>query len=220
MFILIACEESQAACTAFRAVGHDAFSCDILPTSGRHPEWHIQGDVLPLLNGRCSFTTADGAKHHIGTRWDMIVAFPPCTDLAVSGARHFEGKRLDGRQRASIDFFCQFLYADCPKIAIENPVGIISGEYIGKHFPELAARYSLPRKPSQIIQPWQYGHGETKATCLWLKGLPCLTPTNVVEGRCGRVWRLPPSADRAMLRSKTYPGIAAAMASQWGGCVG
>jgi hypothetical protein len=131
----------------------------------------------------------------------MVIAFPPCTDLAVSGARYFEEKRRDGRQQASIKFFELFTNLLTEKVAIENPIGIMSTHY---------------RKPDQIIQPWHFGHGETKATCLWLKGLPLLQPTNVVEGREQRVWKMPPSADRAKLRSKTFTGIARAMADQWG----
>ena len=133
---------------------------------------------------------------------DMILAFPPCTDLAVSGSRWFAEKRADGRQQRSIDFFLRFANANCPRIAIENPVGIMS---------------TVWRKPDQIVQPWMFGHGETKKTCLWLKGLPPLTPTNIVAGREQRVWKMPPSPDRAKLRSKTFPGIAQAMAEQWGG---
>lgn len=144
----------------------------------------------------------DGMRHEIDGQWDMLVAFPPCTHLAVSGARYFEEKRKDGRQQQGIDFFMHFVNADCLHIAIENPIGIMSSHY---------------RKPDQIIQPWQFGHGETKATCLWLKGLKTLVPTNIVDGRQQRVWRLPPSADRAKLRSKTYPGVAKAMAEQWAG---
>ena len=132
----------------------------------------------------------------------MVIAFPPCTHLAVSGARYFEQKRKDGRQQQGIDFFMLFANCDCPKVAIENPVGIMSNVY---------------RKPDQIIQPWQFGHGETKKTCLWLKGLSLLKPTNIVDGREARVWKMPPSAERAKLRSKTYPGIAKAMAEQWAG---
>ena len=135
-------------------------------------------------------------------KWDMILAFPPCTHLAVSGARHFAEKRADGRQQAAIDFFMMFANADCPRIAIENPVGIMSTQY---------------RKPDQIIQPWQFGHGETKKTCLWLKGLPPLHPTDIVDGREQRIWRMPPGPERAKMRSKTFPGIARAMAEQWGG---
>ena len=184
MRILIACEESHAVTKEFRKRGHIAFSCDILPCSGGHPEWHIQDDVKEIL------------KPH--WHWDMVIAFPPCTDLAVSGARWFKEKQKDGRQQKSIDFFMMFTKLEC-KLAIENPVGIMSSHY---------------RKPDQIIQPWQYGHGETKATCLWINGLPKLQPTNVVEGREQRIWKLPPSEDRAKLRSKTFPGIAEAMASQ------
>jgi len=182
--VLIACEESQAVTMAFREKGIKAFSCDILPCSGGHPEWHIQGDVTQIL--------VKG--------WDMIIAFPPCTHLAVSGARWFAEKRADGRQQAAIDFFMLFANVDCPRVAIENPVGIMSTEW---------------RKPDQIIQPWMFGHGETKATCLWLKGLPLLKPTNVVDGREQRVWRMPPSEERAMLRSKTYQGVANALATQY-----
>ena len=182
--ILVACEESQAVCIAFRELGFNAFSCDRLPCSGGHPEWHIQDDAIEAINSR---------------KWDAVIAFPPCTDLAVSGARHFERKIADGSQQRSIEFFMKF--TKCEIFAIENPIGIMS-----KHF----------RKPDQIIQPWQFGHGETKATCLWLKGLPKLKPTNIVEGREQRIWKMPPSKDRAKLRSKTFPGIAKAMAEQWG----
>lgn len=184
MKVLIACEESQEVCKAFRARGHEAYSCDLQECSGGHPEWHLQQNVIPLLS----------------EKWDMIIAFPPCTDLAVSGARWFAEKRADGRQQRSIEFFKLFANADCPKVAIENPIGIMSREY---------------RKPDQIIQPWMFGHGETKATCLWLKGLPKLTPTNIVDGREQRIWKMPPGPERAKERSKTFPGIAKAMASQW-----
>lgn len=184
MKILVACEESQAVTIELRKLGHEAYSCDIEPCSGGYPEWHLQQDVLQLLN----------------EKWDMIIAFPPCTHLAVSGARHFEEKRKDGRQQQGIDFFMAIANAQCERIAIENPIGIMS---------------TIFRKPDQIIQPWQFGHGETKATCLWLKGLPGLKPTEIVDGRKERVWRMPPSPDRAKLRSKTYPGIAKAMAEQW-----
>lgn len=200
MRILVACEESQAVCKELRLRGHDAFSCDIISCSGGHPEWHIKGDVLPLLDGGCFFVTEDGMRHVVPDKWDMIIAFPPCTDLAVSGARYFEQKRKDGRQQKSIDFFMSIVNADCERIAIENPIGIMSTVY---------------KKPTQIIQPWQYGHGETKATCLWLKNLPCLIPTNIVDGREQKIWRMPPSKDRAKLRSKTYLGVAMAMAEQW-----
>ncbi len=187
MKVLIACEESQEVCKAFRERGHEAFSCDVWPCSGGHPEWHIQGDVLEILNDK----------------WDMMIAFPPCTHLAVSGARWFPEKRADGRQQHAIKFFMALVNAPVEKIAIENPVGIMSTEY---------------RKPNQIIQPWQFGHGETKATCLWLKNLPLLQPTEIVAGRENRIWRMPPSPERAKARSKTFPGIAKAMAEQWATC--
>ena len=128
MKVLIACEESQAVCKEFRRLGHEAYSCDIIECSGGHPEWHIMQDVLPLLNGRCKFVTMDGVFHTIDGKWDMVIAFPPCTHLAVSGAAWFEKKRADGRQREGIEFFCRFLAIDCERVAIENPVGIISGE--------------------------------------------------------------------------------------------
>ena len=147
----------------FRALGHEAYSCDIIECSGGHPEWHIMEDVIPLLNGYCGFKTEDGLSHYLDKKWDMILAFPPCTHLAVSGARHFEGKRADGRQREGLEFFCKFLIADCDKIAIENPIGIISGDYIPKWFPDLAEKYDLPRKQSQIIQPYEYGHPSKKS---------------------------------------------------------
>ena len=164
-----------------RNLGFEAYSCDIIDQSGNHPEWHIMSDVLQLLNGNCSFKTTDGENHFINGRWDMIIAFPPCTHLAVSGAKHFEKKRADGRQREGIEFFCQFLNADCDRISIENPVNIISGEYIAKWFPDLAEKYGLPIKPTQRIQPYEFGHETKKTTCLWLKGLPKLTSTNIVE---------------------------------------
>lgn len=182
MRVLIACEYSGIVRDAFLAQGHEAMSCDLLPTEKPGP--HYQGDVRDVLNG-C---------------WDLMIAHPPCTDLSVSGARHFAEKRMDGRQQKSISFFMSLAKADIPMIAIENPVCIMSRLY---------------RKPDQIIQPWMFGHGETKATCLWLKNLPLLTPENVVEGRENRIHRMPPSADRGKLRSATYPGIALAMAAQW-----
>lgn len=194
MKILVACEESQAVTIELRRLGHEAFSCDILECSGGHPEWHLQEDVTPLLK----------------QRWDMIIAFPPCTHLAVSGAAWFEQKRKDGRQQEAIDFFMMFANADCERIAIENPVGIMSRIY---------------KKPSQIVQPYEYGHMEQKRTCLWLKGLPLLRPTNNVydkmmglpKNKRERLHYLPPSPERAKLRSKTFPGIAKAMAEQWAG---
>ena len=205
MNILLACEESQAVCKAYREKGHNAFSCDIIECSGGHPEWHIKQDVLPLLNGNCEFQTTDGQIHKINGKWDMIIAFPPCTFLSNAGARHLwkggvlnEERYMKGLEAKA--FFMEFYNADCPKIAIENPTP--------------SRIYNLPEK-SQVIQPWQFGHGETKATCLWLKGLPKLKPTDIVEGREHRIWRMPPGPDRAKQRSKTFPGIAKAMAEQW-----
>lgn len=200
MNVLVACEESQEVCKAFRKLGANAYSCDIIECSGGHPEWHIMDDVLPLLDGNCKFETMDGKSHKIDSKWDLIIAHPPCTDLAVSGARYFKEKREDGRQQKSIDFFMKFINADCEHIAVENPIGIMSTQY---------------KKPNQIIQPWQFGHGETKATCLWLKNLCDLIPTDIVDGREQKIWKMPPSKERAKLRSKTYPGIAKAMAEQW-----
>lgn len=201
MKVLIACEESQEVCKAFRERGHEAYSCDLQDCSGGHPEWHIMGDVLPLLNGNCSFITRGGQLANIDGRWDLIIAHPPCTHLASSGARWFREKQMDYRQQKSCVLFMQMMLANADRVAVENPVGIMSRCY---------------RRPDQIIQPWQFGHGETKATCLWLKNLPELVPTEIVEGREQRVWRMPPSANRAKERSKTYPGIAKAMAEQWG----
>lgn len=148
MFVLVACEESQRVCIEFRKKGHIAFSCDIIDCSGEHPEWHIKEDVLKILNGNTYFYTMDGERHYVN-KWDMIIAFPPCTDLAVSGATWFERKRNDGSQRRSIEFFCNFLTVECEKVCIENPVGIISGDYITKHFPDLAEKYNLPKAPTQ-----------------------------------------------------------------------
>ncbi len=156
MKVLVACEESQEVCKAFREKGHEAYSCDILNCSGGHPEWHIKGDVLKLLRGG-NFITMDFMKHHV-TDWDMIIAFPPCTHLAVSGAAWFEQKRTDGRQRDGIEFFGKFLELECEKVAIENPVGIISGDYIPRYFPDLAVRFCLPKKPTQIIHPYYFGN--------------------------------------------------------------
>lgn len=184
MKVLVACEYSGTVRDAFIARGHDAISCDLLPSDRPGP--HYQGDVFDI----------------IGNGYDLMIAHPPCTHLAVSGARHFAAKRADGRQQEAIDFFMRLAQVDILRIAIENPVCIMS---------------SLWRKPDQIIQPWQFGHGETKATCLWLKNLPLLTPTNIVDGRDDRIHKMPPSPDRWKLRSKTYEGIARAMAEQWGG---
>ena len=239
MKILVACEESQAVTIELRKLGHEAYSCDIIECSGDHPEWHIRWDALALINGNCSFMTTDGELHSIDGKWDMIIAFPPCTHLAVSGAAHFEKKRADGRQREAIEFFCQFLNADCDRISIENPIGIIAGNYIPKWFPDLAEKYSLPIKPSHILPPYEYGHEAKKATCLWLKGLPNLVPTNIVDpgefyvSPKGRKFSKGSNSDAArdengkiipwndprtgIIRSKTYLGIAKAMAEQWAG---
>lgn len=181
--VLIACEYSGRVRDAFLARGHDAMSCDLLPTDSPGP--HYQGDVRDVLDAG----------------WDLMIGHPPCTDLAVSGARHFAAKIADGRQGRALDFVRLLMNAPIPQIAIENPISVIS---------------SRIRKPDQVIQPWQFGHGETKATCLWLKNLPKLRPTNIVDGRDNRIHRMPPSPDRWKLRSVTYAGIAEAMADQWG----
>lgn len=204
MKILIACEESQIVTKALRVKGHEAYSCDMLECSGGQPDWHIHGDVVPILKDN----------------WDMVLAFPPCTHLAVSGAAHFATKRVDGRQQEGVDFFMQFAKLDhVPKVAIENPIGIMSG---------------LWRKPDQIIQPYEFGDDASKRTCLWLKGLPLLKATKRIAGRMvttpsGKIverWsnqcsnyghdKTAPSADRSRIRSKTYLGIANAIADQWG----
>lgn len=182
MRVLVGCEFSGTVRDAFLAAGHEAMSCDLLETETPGP--HYKGDVRDVLD----------------YPWDLAIFHPPCTDLAVSGARHFSDKRGDGRQQAAVSFVRMLARSAIPCIALENPVSILS---------------SLWRKPDQIIQPWQFGHGETKATCLWLKGLPLLQPTHVVEGRQARIHHMPPSPDRWKLRSRTYPGIAAAMAAQW-----
>ena len=185
MRVLIGCEYSGRVREAFRARGHDAISCDLLPSEDNSPH-HVQGDLLALL-GR--------------ERFDLAIFHPPCTHLAVSGARHFAAKRADGRQQDALDFVGKLMACKVPRWALENPVSILSS-----HF----------RKPDQIIQPWQFGHGETKATCLWIQGLPPLVPTNIVEGREQRVHRMPPSPDRWKERSRTFQGVADAMAAQWG----
>ena len=192
MKILVLCETSGEVRRAFRQRGHNAWSCDLLPADDGSPH-HFQDDCLRLVA-----VTPEKS-------WDLIIAHPPCTHLASSGARHFAAKRADGRQQQGVDLFLRVVEA-CAKHArhwaVENPIGIMSRLY---------------RKPDQIVHPWQFGHGETKATCLWLSpGLPPLRPTDVVDGREPRIHWLPPSKDRWKLRSKTYPGIAAAMASQWG----
>lgn len=181
--VLVACEYSATVRDAFRARGFDAWSCDLLPTEG-DPRWHIQGDAIAVAHS---------------APWDLLIAHPPCTHLAVSGARWFKDKLAE--QAEALEFVRRLLDAPIPHIALENPVSIIS---------------SRIRKPDQIIQPWQYGHGETKATCLWLKNLPKLKPTDIVEGREARVHRMPPGPDRWKERSRTFPGVARAFAEQWG----
>lgn len=210
MNVLVACEESNTVCKAFRERGHRAFSCDIQECSGGHPEWHIQGDCLPLLNGNCTFRTADGLDHEQIGKWDLIIAHPPCTYISNAGARFLYPKGVlnEERLRNGIEathFFMAFYYADCEHIAIENPVP--------------SSVYMLP-KYSQTIQPWMFGHPVQKKTCLWLKGLNKLQPTNVTEERqSSKVagnWFNHGGKDRQKNRAKTFPGIAQAMAEQWG----
>ena len=197
MRVLVGCEYSGRVRQAFRDRGHDAWSCDLLPSEDGSP-YHMIRDVLDVaLEGR----TWSDDRMGPAVPWDIGIFHPPCTDLAVSGARHFEAKRADGRQQKAIEFFLKLARAPIPRIAIENPVCIMS---------------SVWRKPDQTIQPWMFGHGETKATCLWLKGLPHLVPTNIVQGRYPRVHLMPPGPDRWKERSRTYEGIADAMADQWG----
>lgn len=197
MLILVGCEESQTVTIAFRKLGHEAYSCDLEPCSGGHPEWHLQMNVFDAIKL---------------AKWDLGLFFPPCTYLTVSANKWYKDqpKRKSGalvgaeRRQArenAVDFFMALVNCDIPKIAIENPVGVMSTRY---------------RKPDQVIQPWLFGHNETKATCLWLKNLPKLKPTNIVEGRFGYVHYLSPSKNRHTLRSKTYAGIADAFATQYG----
>lgn len=235
--VLVACEESQAVTIELRKLNIEAYSCDIIDCSGGHPEWHIKQDVLPLLGGNCCFTTEDGIEHKIEERWDMIIAFPPCTHLAVSGAPSFAKKREDGRQREGIEFFAAMLNADCDYIAVENPINIIGGEYIQTWFPDLCEKYGFPKKCSQKIHPWMFGDNFSKNTCLWLKGLPLLKIevaeepeleyVEWVNKKTGKKTRQPKwyydafmntrnDAERSKIRSKTFPGIARAMAEQWG----
>ena len=220
MKILIACEESQAVCKEFRARGHEAYSCDILECSGGHPEWHIQGDALKVIHGNTTFTTMDGSSHTIDGKWDLLIAHPPCTYLTVSGNRWFNvgeyGDKAIQRHKDranAMDFFMKFVDADCDRIAIENPIGCMSTAY---------------RKPDQVVHPYWFGDTERKATCLWLKGLPKLTATNMVEpviikcasGRTDSPWHYNtlglPEEERRRARSKTFPGLAKAIAEQWG----
>lgn len=193
MRVLVACEFSGVVRRAFAARGHDAWSCDLLPAEDNSPN-HFEGDVLDVIGGGIV------SSHHANPyHWDLMIAHPPCTHLAVSGARWFKNKQDE--QGAALDFVRRLLTAPIPRIALENPVSIISTRI---------------RKPDQTLQPWQFGHGETKATCLWLKNLPPLKPTNIVEGREARVHRMPPGPDRWKERSRTFEGIAQAMADQWG----
>lgn len=228
MRVLVACEESQEVCKAFRALGHEAYSCDIQECSGEHPEWHIRGDVLFVLNPidhgnnylpAIWFSTVDGEFHEVN-RWDLIIAHPPCTYLTLAGNKWFKPEfesRFPERKKQredAINFFMQFVNADCERIAIENPIGVMSSNY---------------RKPDQYIEPYYFGDAEKKKTGLWLKGLPLLKPTNIVEPvivRCKSGaneprWHMEtmklPKEERTRVRSKTFPGIAKAMAEQWGG---
>ncbi len=229
--ILIACEESQRVTAEMRKLGHEAYSCDIEPCSGGHPEWHIQQDVIPLLDGCCCFETADGKKHAVCGKWDMVAAFPPCTYLTSAGTRHFSLKcssvekvaeRIRKRREAA-DFFMAFARADCDRIAIENPVGYMNTRW---------------RKPDQIIHPYFFGDSVKKRTCLWLKGLPKLEPTDMLPepgpmyicqgekcrgkkiGWCEGIRGIKGGQkERAKARSRTFPGIAKAMARQWAGDV-
>lgn len=217
MKVLVACEESQAVCKAFRKKGHEAYSCDIVECSGGHPEWHIMQDVSPLLNGNCIFETVDGLKHEIKGKWDLLIAFPPCTYLTNAGARHLWKNHELNQERyekglEAKAFFMMFYNADCERIAIENPTP--------------SKIFELPEK-TQVIQPWQFGHPFTKRTQLWLKNLPLLQPTEIVEPertwcpsgsyskRHGEKHRGMFTTDRAKNRSKTFPGIAKAMVEQW-----
>ena len=191
-----------------KKLGIECYSCDIEKPSGNHPEWHILGDVIPYINGNCAFQTMDGMEHIITGEWDLLIAHPPCTYLTVSGNRWFNVEkygekalqRIKNREEA-IEFFMKFINARCEHIAVENPIG-----YMNSHY----------RKPDQIIQPWQFGHGETKATCLWLKNLPLLKPTDIVEGRAQRIYKMGETKSRQKERIKTYEGIAKAIAEQWG----
>lgn len=218
MKVLVACEESQAVCKAFREKGHEAYSCDIIECSGGHPEWHIMQDVIPLLNGRCEFQTADGTTHRIQARWDMIIAHPPCTKTSNAGARHlWKGKNLNLQRfyegLCGKALFLTIWNADCDKVIIENPTPSKIFDY---------------PKPTQAIQPFEYGHPFTKKTLLWERGVPTLKPTNVVtaekswcpsgsySGKHEDKHRGMFTTDRAKNRSKTFPGIAKAMADQWG----
>lgn len=218
MIILVACEESQTVCKAFRALGHEAYSADIQEPSGGHPEWHILGDVLPLINGHCTFYTMDGRAHDIAGEWDMIIAFPPCTYMTNAGAvrMRVKGQIVQERYNKAMEakaFFMEFYNAQCPKVAIENPTPM--------------KIINLPEY-TQAIQPYQFGHPYSKRTCLWLRNIPPLRPTKIlashepyVNGGCkdahGNYRKFKGRKERdPKIRSKTFPGIAEAMADQWG----
>ena len=230
MKVLVACEESQAVTKEFRRLGHEAYSCDIIECSGGHPEWHIMQDVLPLINGRCSFRTMDGIEHHIEGKWDLLIAFPPCTFLTNTGNRWFDVLKYGAAAQVrwsekckAIVFFLRFIFADCDRIVVENPIGCMS---------------TLFRKPDQIVHPYYFAEEEDdencerKATCLWTKGVPPLLyeikySPRVIEYKNGKgtdsPWHMNtmglPQEERAKLRSKTYPGFAKALAEQYGGAV-
>tara|TARA_R100000544_G_C2212509_1_gene52746 strand:+ start:85 stop:858 length:774 start_codon:yes stop_codon:yes gene_type:complete len=241
MKILVACEESQAVTKYLRKLGHEAFSCDLLSCSGGHPEWHFQEDIMKVMHGWFDSNEVTINNHfdlkfdvwsdeqqyeydgdyikQVGWNWELMIAFPPCTHLASSGARHFAKKIADGRQQQGIDFFMELINAPIQRIAVENPIGVMSSKY---------------RKPDQIIQPWMFGDKAQKSTCLWLKNLPKLTPTDIVDkgeffefiSKKGEKKRMPmwyykalqtakTPEERSTLRSKTFEGIAHAMATQW-----
>lgn len=219
MKVLVACEESQAVTTELRRLGHEAYSCDIIDCSGGHPEWHIKWDALALINGNCRFLTCDGELHRVEGKWDMLIAHPPCTYLTNAGARHlWKGHQLNReRYEKGLEakaFFMAFLNAACDRIAVENPIP--------------SKVFELP-KYTQTVQPFEYGHPFTKKTCFWLKGLEPLAPTDIVESvatwcpsgsyshKHGEKHRGMFTKDRARNRSKTFPGIAKAMAEQWAG---
>lgn len=220
MKVLVACEESQRVCNAFRKLGHEAYSCDIIECSGGHPEWHILGDALKVINGNCDFITQDGEKHTIIGKWDLLIAHPPCTYLTNASAvrMRVKGEIVPERYAKAMEakeFFMRFINADCDRICVENPVPL--------------KIVNLPPY-TQIIQPWQFGHPYSKRTCLWLKGLPKLEPTNIitegiqpyVNGGCkdahGNYRRFQGRKERdPKTRSKTFEGIAEAFANQWGG---
>lgn len=221
MKVLVACEESQEVCKAFREREHEAYSCDIQKCSGGHPEWHINYSCLQVMWGGCEFLTQDGQKHKIGGAWDLMIAHPPCTYLTVTGNSWFNTEKYVTKAKArymdrvdAIRFFMEFVTCNAQKIAIENPIGIMSNVY---------------KKPDQIIQPYQFGHPTRKSTCLWLQNLPCLIPTNevepkIIEYKNGKgtddAWHMEtiglPAEERRRIRSKTFTGIAKAMAEQWG----